>query len=87
MSDKSRIVSAENCLFVGQDISEKLRDWCKDREIQGTIFECYDGGGFTRYAIEFTDPATKDRVAAEFEHQTDRDHFLGEAINQLSCLW
>lgn len=84
---ESRTVSAGNCLFVGQEISERLRAWCKDRGLQGTVYECYDAGGFTRYAIEFKDPETKRRVAADFDYQADRAHFQGEAINELGSLW
>ena len=79
-------VTIQNCLFFG-DIPKELGDWCKRREIEGRLFEIFDGGGHTGHLIDFKDAATKDRVAENFLKEFPRQQCLmGEAIKLLGSL-
>ena len=83
---QSDTVNAKHCLFVGFEIPDKLREWCRHQGIQGLVLELFDGGGTTCVAIEFIDSATKNYVAAHFD-QVDRNSFIGEAIHSHGPLW
>lgn len=69
-------------------LPQKLRAWCKESGINGWLFECYDGGGYTGYVIEVEDPSGRDRLAKEFAKQL-RQHqcLLGEAVHCLGRLF
>ena len=75
----------ENLWLLFHSIPDGLRSWCWEHKIQARLFEHYDGGGSTGFALEFTDPAARAQVAEVFP-EWKKFHFASDGMLSLGPL-
>jgi hypothetical protein len=73
------IPESSNRLLHYYSVPVGFRDWCRDQQIQGHLFERFDGGGSTGITIEFTDAVAKVRAEERFPGWHDT-YFLSDFV-------